>query len=255
MDLLVQKSLGYKHHKLNYIQSLEEGIIPSRLKIKTKPAFRPVLEHVEVKWNSILYNAERNIVELLLYEAEKVITKILVEIQEEVYEKKPEKFERRYAELEGQHSHFQRKLGQKCRKKWKKVKERNIKNDEKNNILASTGSNSSTSIIQSKVVNKTKNETISNSLFQAGENNIIQLKKGNVSFSQPKRTTTEKLRNSGDGFSNFANAKLKVDETFITENRIAKKKKKKSLMLKLLGIIIPQLVLLLLICQEFIANY
>ena len=120
MDLLVQKSLGYKHHKLNYIQSLEEGIIPSRLKIKKKPAFRPVLEHFEVKWNSILYNAERNIVELLLYEAEKVIAKIQDEIQEKVNEKNPEKFERRYGELERQHSHFQRKLDQRRRKKWKK---------------------------------------------------------------------------------------------------------------------------------------
>ena len=96
-------------------------------------------EDFEAKWNSILYNAERNIVELLLYEAEKVIAKIQVEIQAEVNEKNPEKFERKYAELEGQHSRFQRKLDQRRRKKWKKVKERNIKNHEKNNILASTG--------------------------------------------------------------------------------------------------------------------
>ena len=225
LDLLVQKSLRYKHHKLNYIQSLEEGIIPSELKIKKKPAFQPVSEDFEVKWNSILYNAERNIVELLLYEAEKVIAKIQVEIQEEVNEQNPEKFERRYAELERQHSHFQRKLDQRRRKKWKKVKERNIKNHEKNNILASTGINSSSSIIQSKVVNKTRNETINNSLFQTDANDSIQLKKGNVSFSQLERTATEKLSNSGDGFSNFAIAKLKVDETFITDNRIARKNK------------------------------
>ena len=128
LDLLVQKSLRYKHHKLNYIQSLEEGIIPAVLKIKKKPAFQPVSEDFEVKWNSILYNTERNIVELLLYEAEKVILKIQVEIQEEVNEKNPEKFERNYVELEGQHSRFQRKLGQRRRKKCKKVKERNIKN-------------------------------------------------------------------------------------------------------------------------------
>ena len=57
-------------------------------------------EDFEAKWNSILYNAERNIVELLLYEAEKVIAKIQVEIQAEVNEKNPEKFERKYAELE-----------------------------------------------------------------------------------------------------------------------------------------------------------
>ena len=67
LDLMIQKSLRYKHHRLNYIQSLGEGIILSGLKIKKKPAFQSVSEDFEVKWNSILYNAERNIVELLLY--------------------------------------------------------------------------------------------------------------------------------------------------------------------------------------------
>ena len=67
-------------------------------------------EDFEAKWNSILYNAERNIVELLLYEAEKVIAKIQIEIQAEVNEKNLEKFERKYAELEGKHPRFQRKL-------------------------------------------------------------------------------------------------------------------------------------------------
>ena len=88
-------------------------------------------EDFGAKWNSILYNAERNIVELLLYEAEKVIAKIQVEIQAEVNEKNPEKFKRKYAELEGQHSRFQRKLDQRRSKKWRKVKERNTKNHEK----------------------------------------------------------------------------------------------------------------------------
>ena len=152
----------------------------------------------------------------MLYEAENVIAKIQVEIQAEVNEKNPEQFERKYAELEGQHSRFQRKLDQRRTKKWKKVKERNIRNHEKNNILVSTGKKSSTSIIQSKLVNKTRNETINDSLFQAVTNDSIQLKKGSVSFSQLERTATEKLSTSGDTFSNIFNVKLKVDETFIT---------------------------------------
>ena len=96
---------------------MEEGIIPSGLKIKKKPAFQPVSEDFEAKWNSILYNAEINIAELLLHEAEKVIAKIQVEIQAEVNEKNPEKFKRKYAELEGKHHRFQRKLDQRRRKK------------------------------------------------------------------------------------------------------------------------------------------
>ena len=34
----------------------------------------------------------------------------------------------------------------------------------------------------------------------------------------------EKLMNIGDAFSNFVNAKLKVDQTFITDNRIERKR-------------------------------
>ena len=81
-------------------------------------------------------------------------------------------------------------------------------------------------IIQSKLVNITRNETLNDSLFQAVANNSTQLKKGNVSFSQLERTATEKLRNSGDAFSNFVNAKLKLDETFITDHRLTRKNKK-----------------------------
>ena len=87
LDLLVQKSLQYKHHKLNYIQSLEESIIPTGLKIKKKPTFQPVSEDFEVKWNSILYNAERNIVELLLYEAEKVIVRYKLKFKRKLMRK------------------------------------------------------------------------------------------------------------------------------------------------------------------------
>ena len=92
-------------------------------------------------------------------------------------------------------------------------------------ILESTGTNSSLLIIQSKLVNKTSIETINDSLFRAIVKDSMQLKKGNVSFSQLKRTAAEKLMNSGDAFPSFVNAKLKVDETFITDNRIASKKK------------------------------
>ena len=57
-------------------------------------------------------------------------------------------------------------------------------------------------------------------------NSSGQLKKGNVSFSQLTRMATEKLVSSGDAFSNYVNAKSKVDETFTTDNRITRKKKK-----------------------------
>ena len=39
LDLLIQKSMCCKHHKENYIKSLEEGIKPLGLQINKKPAF------------------------------------------------------------------------------------------------------------------------------------------------------------------------------------------------------------------------
>ena len=55
-------------------------ITPVGLKIKKKPAFQPVSEDFEFKRNSITFNAERNTVQLLLYESENVFRKIEVEI-------------------------------------------------------------------------------------------------------------------------------------------------------------------------------
>ena len=55
---LLQKSLRYKHHQLNYEESL-------RL-IRKDPAFEPISDYFQIKWNEILYNAEKNLVELLL---------------------------------------------------------------------------------------------------------------------------------------------------------------------------------------------
>ena len=53
--------MNYKHHKENYIKSLQEGITPSGLQIKKKPAFLPVSEDFKIKWNAILHDAEKNI--------------------------------------------------------------------------------------------------------------------------------------------------------------------------------------------------
>ena len=44
LDILLQKSLRYKHHRENCIQSSEEKVIPSGLKINKKPAFAPISE-------------------------------------------------------------------------------------------------------------------------------------------------------------------------------------------------------------------
>ena len=107
-------------------------------------------------------------------------------------------------------------LDQRRRTKWKKVKERNIRNHEQNNILKATGTNSPLLITRSKLVYKTRSKILNDHLVSAVANDSRQLKKGNFSFSQLKRTAIDKVMNSGDAFSYYLNAESKIDTTFIT---------------------------------------
>ena len=87
---LFQKSLCYHHHKENYKISLKEGIIQTGLKIKKEPGFVPVMEQFNKKWNSVLFDAERSLVELLLTELGNVIKKIETEFDQELKKTKPD---------------------------------------------------------------------------------------------------------------------------------------------------------------------
>ena len=69
--------------KSSRVKSLEEGIAPSGLKIKKKVAFLPASKYFESKWNSILYEAEKNI-KISMYESDQIIAKKEVEIEEEL---------------------------------------------------------------------------------------------------------------------------------------------------------------------------
>ena len=108
LDLLIQKSVHYKH-KENYIKSLEEVIMPSGLQIKKKPAFLPISKDFESKWNVIMYEAEKNIINLLIYESKQVIAKIEVEIQEESEEEDLNRFRKKINQLENNHANFRKK--------------------------------------------------------------------------------------------------------------------------------------------------
>ena len=70
LDLVFQKALRYSRHRENYKESLQNGVIPPGLRIKKQPAFIPTTEDFYIKWDSILYDAERKLVELLLVESE-----------------------------------------------------------------------------------------------------------------------------------------------------------------------------------------
>ena len=56
-----------------------EGIIPTGLKSKKRPAFQPVLADFGLNWNNVLYDAEKKLLKL-----KKVITKIGTDIAIEI---------------------------------------------------------------------------------------------------------------------------------------------------------------------------
>ena len=54
LDHLFQKSLHYNHHKENYKISLQERVISPELKSGKDPAFLPVTDGFQQKWDTIL---------------------------------------------------------------------------------------------------------------------------------------------------------------------------------------------------------
>ena len=56
LDLLLQKSIRYNHHKQNYEGRVFEGIIPAGLK---KTAFQPISSNFYQQWNTVLYDTEK----------------------------------------------------------------------------------------------------------------------------------------------------------------------------------------------------
>ena len=81
LHIFLQKLLRYKHHSENYIQNLEENVIPSGLKINKKPAFAPISENFMIKWKNILRIAEEVLVQLLLTESQMMIKNLDSDIE------------------------------------------------------------------------------------------------------------------------------------------------------------------------------
>ena len=59
LDLAFQKALRCSHHWESYKNNLQNEVIPSGLRIKKQPAFIPTKEYFHIKWDTILYSAER----------------------------------------------------------------------------------------------------------------------------------------------------------------------------------------------------
>ena len=64
--------------------SLLKGFIPSALRIKKRPAFKPVSCTCDREWNSILYDTAKRLVELLLKRSKKAFLVVETEMQVEI---------------------------------------------------------------------------------------------------------------------------------------------------------------------------
>ena len=64
LDYLLQKSFYYERLK-NYEENLKTVLIPKGLRVKDSAVIPPVTEDFHQKWQLVLYNAEKNLVELL----------------------------------------------------------------------------------------------------------------------------------------------------------------------------------------------
>ena len=69
-----------------------------------------------------MYEAEKSIIKILMYEPDQVIAKIEVEIQEELKEEDPNRFRKKISHLENKHANFHKVLEKRGSKKWQEFK-------------------------------------------------------------------------------------------------------------------------------------
>ena len=131
LEHLVQKSIRYQHHHLNYKESFENGLIPKGLKINKRPALKPVTEDFFEKWNTILLDAENSLVQLLLSESLQVVKKLDEELDSEIKKIHSNDVREKRIQFENQYENYKKKL-EFCRiRKWKKVEEKQVVLEQK----------------------------------------------------------------------------------------------------------------------------
>ena len=114
--------------------SLLEGLIPSGLRITKRPAFTPVSDTFEVEWNSILYDTEKRLVELLLKESEGAISVVEAEIQVEI--ERSDCTNEILEDLEKKHKEYKKQPEKRWKKKWSQIRFREAKTQVAINMIS-----------------------------------------------------------------------------------------------------------------------
>ena len=118
---------------------------PSGLKINKRPTFESVTDDFQNQWNSVLHDAEKRLVKLLLKESENVVAKVQSEIELEILDSQTT-YEVTLERLEQKHANFKQNLEKQQDKKWKKFQENAIKEQQVRKSQANTGYRKATKV-------------------------------------------------------------------------------------------------------------
>ena len=129
---MLQKSFRYEHHLKNYEESLKTGLIPNDLQIKKSEAIIPLTEDFHRKRYQILYDAEKNLVELLLYVSSQVVAKVQIDLDAEIRKINPKNYDQKYTDIKQKYYEDRKKLEVKRSTKWKNVREKSRSNSKQN---------------------------------------------------------------------------------------------------------------------------
>ena len=120
LNLLFERALCYEDYRENFRESLLNNIAPFGFHIEKSSVIVPVNEDFHIKWHSILKNAEKQLVELLLTESETIIAKIQLEVDQPIDALFLEESQDIRPALEEKNHEMKKQLEKGREKKWKK---------------------------------------------------------------------------------------------------------------------------------------
>ena len=101
------------------------------MRINKKPAINTVSSDFHGNWKTIISKAEKDLVQLLLVELDKIIAKIDFEIQSHIKEYHPNNYHHEHELIQKRHDSYKKELSKRRNKKWKKFKEKQTSEGEK----------------------------------------------------------------------------------------------------------------------------
>ena len=121
-DRIYQRMLRYEHHQENYRNSLLNNITPYGLQLKKKAQIETISENFSEKWQNVLYDAERKLVQLLLTESELIYNKMDRDLNDIIRTTNPESVEEIKNEIMNRNLTLKVTLNERRVRKWHKFK-------------------------------------------------------------------------------------------------------------------------------------